>query len=507
MTPSSKPGKVFLTGAGPGDPGLLTRKAARAIASCDVLVYDYLAAAPIVDLAAPSCEKIYAGKKAGDHSMPQEAITALLVRLARAGKTVVRLKGGDPYVFGRGGEEAQELHRAGIPFEVIPGITSAIAAPAYAGIPITHRDANTSFVVATGHEDPAKAASSIDWEKLANPHQTIVFLMAMGNLAGIVAELRKHGLDAQTPVAIVREGTRPAQQTLTGTLAGIVADVERAGIGAPAIVVIGKVAGMREEMRWFDRSPLFGKRVLITRPLAAAREFAERLWELGAEPIVAPTIRIVDPDDATAAADAVLRAHTYAWIAFTSRNGVERFFSALRAHGFDARRLGGVKLAAIGPKTAAALEAERVRADCLPEKFISEAIAAALLERTVEGDRVLLYRAQEARDVVPDLLRARGRFVDVVAAYKTEHAADDAFAAQAARADIITFTSASAVAGFCAALGRGAAAVAAGKLLACIGPVTAAAARDAGLRVDAVAQEFTVDGLLAALEHSRLSTV
>ena len=300
-----KRGKVFLVGAGPGDPGLLTLKAARLIASCDVLVYDYLAAPAIVALAPPDCEKIYVGKKAGAHTLRQEEITALIVRLGKEGKRVVRLKGGDVFVFGRGGEEATELREAGVAFEIVPGITSAIAAPAYAGIPISHRDHNTSFTIATGHEDPTKGYSSLDFAKLANPAQTLVFLMAMGNLAGIVAKLRENGLAGETPVGIVREGTRPEQETLVATLETVVAEVERTKFAAPAIVVIGNVVRERERIRWFDTTPLFGKRVLVTRPAADAGAFAAKLWETGAEPLVAPAIAIGPPDDAAAAGAAV----------------------------------------------------------------------------------------------------------------------------------------------------------------------------------------------------------
>ncbi len=294
---AERPGKVWLVGAGPGDPGLLTLKGARALAQCEVLVYDYLASSAIVGLAPPDCERIYVGKKAGAHTLSQDEITALIVRLGLEGKKVVRLKGGDVFVFARGGEEAQALREAGVPFEIVPGITSAIAAPAYAGIPVSHRDHNTSFTIATGHEDPTKGYSSLDYAKLANRKATTIFLMAMGNLAGIVAELRAHGLEGDTPVGIVREGTKPTQQTVTGTIDTIVAEVARTGIGAPAIVVIGDVVREREHIRWFDAQPLFGKRVLVTRPAHQADDIALRLYEVGAEPILAPTIAIGPPDD------------------------------------------------------------------------------------------------------------------------------------------------------------------------------------------------------------------
>lgn len=494
-------GKVWLVGAGPGDPGLLTLKGARALAQCDVLVYDYLASNAIVGLAPPDCEKIYVGKKAGAHTLSQDEITQLIVDLGLAGRNVVRLKGGDVFVFARGGEEAQALHAAGVPFEIVPGITSAIAAPAYAGIPITHRDHNTSFSISTGHENPLKGYSSLDFAKLANPSQTIVFLMAMGNLAAIMGELKKNGVPGDKPVAIVREGTKPTQETLVATLDTIVAEVERTKFAAPAIVVVGDVVNEREAIRWFDNGPLFGKRVLVTRPAQQADDFSARLWELGAEPIVAPTIAIGPPDDPAPAAAAVERVREYAWVIFTSRNGVDAFFDRLSERGRDLRALGDTKVAAIGPKTAEALAAHGIRVDFMPSTFVNEAVADGMLERTRPGDRVLLFRAQEARDVVPDALRAADRTVDDCAAYKTHTVVDADLAEKATAADIWTFTSSSTVTGFIANV-PDAVAASAGKTVACIGPITAATAREAGLRVDVVAESFTVDGLVRALDSA-----
>ncbi|HEX3463560.1 MAG TPA: uroporphyrinogen-III C-methyltransferase [Candidatus Elarobacter sp.] len=489
---------MWLVGAGPGDPGLLTLKGARALAQCDTLVYDYLASAAIVSLAPPDCEKIYVGKKAGQHTLSQDEITALIVRLAREGKKVVRLKGGDVFVFARGGEEAAALADAGVPFEIVPGITSAIAAPAYAGIPVTHRDHNTSFTIATGHEDPTKGYSSLDFAKLANRKATTIFLMAMGNLAGIVAKLREHGLEGDTPVGIVHEGTKPSQEVLTATLDTVVAEVERTGITAPAIVVIGDVVRERERIRWFDGQPLFGKRVLITRPAHQADDLAARLWEMGAEPIVASAIEIAPPPDVQAARDAAARVREYGWIVFTSRNGVDAFFDRLGELGRDVRAFGDVRIAAIGPKTAAALSARGLRADLIPSAYVNEAVASELLARTAPGDRILLYRAREARDVLPDTLREHGRIVDVVAAYETRTVHDPQLAEKAARADVVTFTSSSTVHGFVENVPDAAIALR-GKTVAAIGPITARTAGDAGIRVDVVADEFTADGLLRAL--------
>jgi uroporphyrinogen III methyltransferase/synthase len=496
---TARRGKVWLVGAGPGDPGLLTLKGLRAIEGCDALVYDYLAAPAIVARSAPDCERIYVGKKAGSHVLTQDEITALIVRLALDGKRVVRLKGGDPFVFGRGGEEAQALRAAGVPFEVVPGITSAIAAPAYAGIPVTHRDHNTSFSVSTGHEDPLKGQSSLDYAKLANPNATTIFLMAMGNLAGIVAELRANGLAASTPVAIVRDGTMPTQETLVATLDTIVDEVERARFSPPAIVVIGDVVRERESIRWFDRGPLFGKRVLITRPLAQSDRFAQQLWEAGAEPLVAPAIALGPPDDSAAAAAAVARVRDYAWVVFTSVNGVNAFFDLLGAGGRDARAFGDAKVAAIGTATAGALTRHGIRVDFVPAVYVNEAVAEGLVERTAPGERVLVFRAQEARDVLPETLRSAGRAVDVVAGYKTRFVDDPHLGSIAEGADIVTFTSSSTVHGFAYNV-PGAPDVLRHAVVAAIGPITAATARGLGIRVDVVAGEYTIEGLLAALE-------
>ena len=498
-------GRVVLAGAGPGDPGLLTLKAKRAIESADVLVYDYLAAAPIVAMAPPDCERIYVGKKAGAHTLSQPEITALLVRLGREGKRVVRLKGGDPFVFGRGGEEAQELRAAGIDFEVVPGITSGIAAPAYAGIPVTHRDHNTAVTFATGHEDPAKMLSTLDFSKLADPHQTLVLYMAMGNLAAIVEQLVANGLRPSTQVAIVREGTKPTQETLVATLESVVGEVARTKFAAPAIVVVGDVVALREEIAWFDRSPLFGKRVLVTRPAGQDVALAARLWELGAEPISAPLLAIEPAADPAAVATAVDGARAYTWIVFSSRNGVEGFFAELTRTDRDARHLADVRIAAIGPKTAEALAQRGIRVDFVPARYVSEEVAEGLLARTKPGDRILLFRAQEARDVTPEALARAGRIVEVVAAYRASPARVEDLAAKVASCDILTFTSAGTVRSFVAQLGD-AAAAARGKTVACIGPVTAAAAREAGLEVAILADEFTADGLVDALLAAPLST-
>ncbi|MBC5800132.1 MAG: uroporphyrinogen-III C-methyltransferase [Candidatus Eremiobacteraeota bacterium] len=497
----TSPGYVWLVGAGPGDPGLLTLKAARALRDCDALVYDYLASPAVLALASPQCEKIYVGKKAGAHTLSQDEITELIVRLGSAGRRVVRLKGGDVFVFARGGEEAAALHAAGVPFEIVLGITSALAAPAYAGIPLTHRDYNTSFTVATGHEDPSKGYSSLDFAKLANPAQTLILLMAMGNLAAIVNRLRDNGLPGELPVAIVREATKPAQETIVATLATIVAEVERTQFAAPAVVVIGNVVREREAIRWFDAAPLFGKRVLVTRPERESDDLTSRLWEAGAQPVPAPTIAIAPPDDAGPAGDAVRRLDSYAWVVFTSPNGVAACFRILEEQGGDARRFGRTRVAAIGRATAQSLRTHGIVADYVPGRFIAEQLGSGLLERTDDGETILLFGAQEMRRTLGSILRERGRIVESVAAYKTTAVASPDLADLAETCDVWTFASGSAVRSFVANV-PGAADLAQDKTIACFGPVTAAALREAGLAADVVAEEAGAGGLIAALTAS-----
>jgi uroporphyrinogen III methyltransferase / synthase len=502
MTRSSGPGRVYLIGAGPGDPGLLTLRAAELLRTADVMLYDALASDAIVSLVPAECERIFVGKRGGDHAMAQDRIEALMIAKAREGRRVVRLKGGDPFVFGRGAEEAEALHAAGIAFEVVPGISSALAVPAYAGIPVTHREYAASFTALTGHEDPTKPASTLNWAKLADSGRTLVILMAAGNLREIAAALVAHGLPDATPVAVVQDGTRPSQRTVLGSLATIADDVANAGIGSPAIVVVGGVAKLRERLRWFDTGALFGKRVLITRAGEQSHAFARALLGRGAEPILAPTIAVEPADDATAAEESIDVLASFAWLVFTSQNGVDAFFARLHARRADARAIGTAKVAAIGERTAAKLREYGVFADVVPEVFVAEEVARAVIERSRAGDRVLVYRAQDARDVLPRMLDEAGLHATVVAAYKTVVPRDSGFEARVAAADVLTFTSASTVRGFAALLGGNAAAarIGRGKCVACIGPITASAASDAGLHADVVAIRYTTSGLLDALD-------
>jgi uroporphyrinogen III methyltransferase / synthase len=494
-------GKVHLVGAGPGDPGLLTLRAAELLRNADVLLYDALVADTIVALAPQHCERIFVGKRRGAHALQQDEIARLMIEKARAGNRVVRLKGGDPFVFGRGGEEAQALHEAGVAFDVVPGVSSAVAAPAYAGIPVTHREHAASFTVVTGHEDPTKPAPALDWTKLADPNRTLVLLMATATLADIAAQLVAQGLDAGTPVAVVQDGTRPSQRTVSGTLGTIADEAARENIGSPAVVVVGRVAGLRDALRWFDTGALFGKRVLITRAGHQSDAFAHALLERGAEPISAPAIAIRPPDDGRAADEALAKLSSFQWIVFTSQNGVDAFFERLGARGTDARAIAGAKVAAIGERTSQRLERHGIRADLVPEAYVSEELADAIVERSRRGDRVLLYRASDARDALPQALEAAGRHVTAVAAYKTVVPRDPHFAEKVARADVLTFTSASTVRGFATLLGPSEAAAAArGKCVACIGPITAQAATAEGLQPDVVASVYTTEGILDALE-------
>ena len=490
---------VYLVGAGPGDPGLLTLRAAELLRDADVLLYDALVSDAIVALAPERCDRIFVGKRGGAPSMAQSEIEALMVAHARDGHSVVRLKGGDPFVFGRGGEEAQALRAAGIDFEIVPGVTSATAAPAYAGIPLTHRKHAAAFAVATGHEDPGKALSGLDWSKLADPERTLVLLMATATLEHIVAELRAHGMPPQLPVAIIQDGTRPSQRAVVGSLATIAERARAARIGSPAVVVVGNVVALRDELRWYDRRALFGKRVLITRAGHQSEEFARALLSRGAQPILAPTIEIHRERHVRIDVPSL---PSYAWVVFTSQNGADAFFTDLAEQRADARAIQTGRVAAIGDATAARLRRFGVRADLVAPAFVAEELAAALIANSSAQDRILLYRARDARDVLPETLRQAGRFVTVISAYWTGVPTDEGFAEKVDVADVLTFTSGSTVRGFATLLGgeEGAATGARGKCIACIGPVTAAAARDAGLPPHVIAQQYTTAGLLTALE-------
>jgi uroporphyrinogen III methyltransferase/synthase len=477
---------VHLVGAGPGDPGLLTVRGAQVLRSADVVVYDRLSIGSLLDLAPAGAERINVGKAPGHPTMPQEDINALLVERGLAGQRVVRLKGGDPFVFARGGEEALALMGAGVPFEVVPGITSAIAVPAYAGIPVTQRHSSELFTVITGHEDPAKGGE-LDWETVAKLGGTIIVMMGIGRLPKIIDRLLAGGLASTTPVAVVRWGTRPEQHSVRATL-GTILDHE---LASPSVIVIGKVAALN--LGWFESRPLFGRTVVVTRAREQASALVDLLRLHGADTVEVPIIRIAPPaDGGVACRDAAARAHTFDWVVLTSANGVARFMDGLR----DARDLGGVKVAAIGPGTADALRDRNVVADLVPERFVAESLLDAFPGPGSHGGRVLLARAAVARDVLPDGLRERGWDVEVVEAYRTEPVTvTDDDHVRAARADIVTFTSSSTVDRYLDAMGDRAVP----PTVACIGPVTAATARQRGLTVDVEAAVHTIEGLVDAL--------
>ncbi len=508
MTTESHSGKVFLVGAGPGDPGLLTLKGRDCIRRADVLIYDYLAAPALLAHAAEKAEKIYVGKKGGDHTLSQEGINALIVKKARAGNVVTRLKGGDPFIFGRGGEEAQVLAAAGIPFEIVPGVTSAIAAPAYAGIPLTHRKMVSSLTFVTGHEDPTKPDSRIDWRALAAGRGTLVFLMGVRNLPHITARLMENGLAPQTPAALVRWGTTARQVTVTGSLENIVQRVAEAGLKAPAVIVVGDVVALRNELKWFENRPLWGRRVVVTRARQQASDLVARLAQLGAECLEVPTIEIVPPDDWGPLDRAVTQLERYDWIVFTSVNGVSFFFERLFAAGRDARALGGLRTAVIGPATARRLREYGIGADVVPQNYRAEAVVEAFADRELAGRRILLPRARQARPILPRELARMGAEVHEIAAYDTRLADGDRGnllqALEKGRVDLVTFTSSSTVKNFRRLLpDEGFGDLMRGVTVASIGPITTRTAEELGFTVHIRARQYTIDGLCDAIvEHT-----
>ncbi len=500
------PGTVYLVGAGPGDPGLLTLKARACIERADAVVYDYLANPAFLAFAPEGAELVYAGKQGGCHTRTQEEINRILVDLARAGKRVVRLKGGDPFVFGRGGEEAEELAAAGVPFEVVPGVTSAIAVPAYAGIPLTHRDMTATVAFVTGHEDPSKERSSIAWNRLATGAGTLVFLMGVGNLPSIAARLMEHGRSRETPVAVIRRGTTAEQRTVTGPLWDIARRVQDQGLKPPAIIVAGEVVSLRGTLDWFERRPLFGKRVVVTRARSQASGFLERLAELGAECIQFPTIEVVPPETWDPLDRAILSLDRYDWVVFTSVNGVRFFFERLAALDKDARALHAARVGAIGPATAGALRSRGIRPDLVPSEYRAEAVVEALGEGALEGVQVLIPRAARAREVLPEELQRRGARVDVVTAYRTVKPDRDTSRIRGmlerGEIDLITFTSSSTVTNFLEMFAGEEEALLGWMRtvnVACIGPITAQTAEKRGLSVDVMPASYTIEALTEAV--------
>ena len=497
-------GKVYLIGAGPGDPGLLTQKGAQALAASGVVVYDRLLAPALLELAPAAARRVFVGKERGRQALSQGEINDLLVSEGQAGNTVARLKGGDPFVFGRGGEEALALAAAGVPFEVVPGVTSAVAAAAYAGIPVTHRGIATAVTVVTGSEDPAKGDTATNWAALAQAGGTIVALMGWANLPGIAATLQRHGMAADTPAALVQWGTWLRQRTVSGTLGDIVARGQAAGIAAPVVAIIGEVARLRADIGWFDRRPLWGRRVLVTRARTQASRLVELLSAMGAEPVEVPAIAIAPPADYADLDAALSEMDGVAgrWVIFASVNAVEYVWDRLAAQGRDARYFAGAMVGAIGPATAQALRERGIAPDFVPQRSVSESVVAELAALGEwPGAPVLLPGSDIGRDALASGLAGLGARVRRATAYRNIRpagAAEQARAALRDGVDAVAFTSSSTVRNLVEMLGeeRG---LLAGCAIAAIGPVTAGTAAELGLTVDVVAGEHNVEGLAAAV--------
>lgn len=505
MNNSSK-GKVYLIGAGPGDIGLLTVKGMRCLQKADVVIYDFHLNAQILNYINHDAEFIYAGKRGGHHEMTQEEINDILVKKAKEGKVVCRLKGGDPFVFGRGGEEAEVVSRNGIDFEVVPGISSAIAAPAYAGIPLTHRLYSSSFAVIPGYEDATKERSSIDWARLATGVETLVILMAIKNIENLVQKLIENGRSPDTPVAVIRWGTRSDQKTITTTLKNLAIDVKEKEIKPPSVIVVGDVVGLRDSLRWYEDLPLFGERILVTRE--HSRGF-ERLEEMGAEIIEFPTIEIQPPADYKELDSAIERIDTYNWIVFTSANGVRYFLNRFFELDRDIRDLKGLKVCAIGSKTAGELKRYGIKVDLIPEEFHAEGLIEAFLERSetkeseskpLKGLRILLPRAEIAREIFPEKIRELGGYIDTPVTYRAvrpdHHGKRLKRFLREGRITVATFTSAATFDNFLSIMGEEALELLTGVKIGVIGPVTAKAIEKKGLRVDIMPEKATIEALV-----------
>jgi len=497
-------GKVYLIGAGPGDPGLITVKGLECVKKADVIIYDYLANERLLDQRRPDAELIYVGKQGGRHTLPQEEINSLIVQRAKEGKIVARLKGGDPFIFGRGGEEAEELFDDHIPFEIVPGVTAATAVPTYAGIPLTHRDYTASVAFVTGHEDPTKPESKVHWDRISTGIGTLVFFMGMKNLQNIVDNLVSHGRNADTPIALIQWGTRTDQRVITGTLRDIVPKVKEAKLGPPAIIVVGEVVKLRRKLNWYESKPLFGKRVVVTRSRDQASVFAEMLIDRGATTIEFPTIDVVPPASWAELDSALQMIDTYDWIIFTSANAVKYFMERLRGLGKDLRILKGVNICTVGPKTAEVLEQFGLRADLIPAEFKAEGVVAALGGVAVKGRKFLIPRAKVAREIIPDKLREQGADVTVATAYENVRPTADVDRVkklfEEKKIAAVTFTSSSTVHNFVEILGQKEyKKLVDGVAVACIGPVTAKTAEEYGLKTDIMPNDYTIPALVDAM--------
>ncbi len=495
---------VYLVGAGPGDPGLITAKGLAVLRRAQVVVYDQLASPELLKEAPAEAEIIYVGKKAGAHAVPQEGINDLLVARARAGLMVVRLKGGDPFVFGRGGEEAEELAKAGIPFEVVPGVTAAVAVPAYAGIPVTHRRYTTLVTFITGHEDPTKEASTIPWEALGNNPGTLVFLMGVKNLPEICRQLVENGRDPQTPAAVIERGATLLQRTVSGTLTNIAELARAAAIKPPAILVVGGVVELRQRLTWWENRPLWGKTVVVTRSRQQASKLVALLAAAGARCLEVPTLEIGPPDDFGPFDQALKNLPRYQWVIFTSANGVAAFMARLFEQGKDVRALGGARIAAIGPATAEALRAYGLKADVVPHAFKAEVLLEALSPLVAPGSKMLLARAQIAREVLPEGLLRLGAKLDVAPVYKARPPGGIPPEAEAAlkegRVDILTFTSSATVHNFVKLVGKERfQALASKAVVASIGPITTGTLKEYRVTPQIEPQDYTIPALVEAI--------
>lgn len=496
-------GKVYLIGAGPGDPGLLTLKGKTILERADCIVYDFLAARELLRHARADAEKVFVGKRGTAARLPQDKISRLLISKAREGKLVARLKGGDPFIFGRGGEEAEALVAAGFPFEIVPGVTSGIAAPAYAGIPVTHRGLTSSVCFISAHEDTATGATTIDWTEIATSCGTLVFFMGTKNLAAIAANLIERGRMPSTPAAVIHWGTRPNQQVVSGTLADIA--TRAAHVQPPTVIVVGEVVRIRERLQWFERLPLFGRRIVITRSREQAGALRDQLEELGAQVIELPTIEIRPPASWEPFDSAIRRLDEFQYLLVTSANGVRNFLARLRACSRDLRDLRGLTIGAIGPATAAEFARTGINVDFMPKDYRAEGLLDAMKDFGLNGKAVLIPRAKVARDLVPKALAERGARVEVVEAYETvvpQIPPEELHRLLTPPPDAITFTSSSTASNFAKLLGgRSPAEVLAGTAIASIGPVTSGTLRKLGLTVTIEAQESTIPGLIEGLQR------
>lgn len=502
-----KKGIVYIVGAGPGDPKLISVKGLECIKNADVVVYDRLANKQIINNAKINAEIIYVGKAAGKVIYSQPEINELLFNKAQEGKFVIRLKGGDGFIFGRGGEEAAYLNGKGTNYEIVPGISSAYAVPAYAGIPVTYRGISSSVSFVAGHEDITKSKSTINWSELAKNTDTVVFLMGMKNLKLITEELLNHGKNKNTPVAVIRRGTTPSQKTIRGTLDNISQKIKNAKISPPAIVIIGDVVNLRENIMWYEKKPLFGKKILITRAKDQAEEFANKIYELGGEPLFFPTIKIVDADSYEKFDSTIDKLDkdrkAYDWIIFTSSNAAKKFFRRIFSLGKDIRIIGSLKVAVVGKSTKKVLEQFGIKADFVPDKFVAESIVEGLKKIVKTEEKILFPKAKVTRDVIPDELRKIGVAVDELVVYKTvaennppREILDEL---KDGGIDYITFTSSSTAKNFAKLVGDTSSNIISRAKICSIGPITSKTLNELGYKVEIEAKEYTTNGLLAAI--------